>query len=350
MNKQSILLFLAATLVFVGCNDAGNDPEPPQISSVYITNEGNFSDANGSVTSFDPQTESTIQQVFQNANGRPLAGIIQSTSIIDDRMYIVLNSADKIEVVDAESFTSTGTIELSNTPVSIVQAADNQAYVSNLYANNVSVIDLESLEETGTTIPVGMNPQAMVRVGSRVFVANNGFGNDNTVSVIDVESESVTNTITVGNGPADLVVDQSDRIWVVCNGLIAYDEDFNRDPENDIPGSIYLIDGTTATIAGQIETGGHPTGLALNEQTGRGFLLNDGVQIVNMNSLQIEAEPFSERHFNAIANSANEDLIYVGQSKGFTQPGQAIRYDLNGVAVDSFTVGIAPRGFNFLRN
>lgn len=344
-KNQAVLYLLIATFLSVGCSDRANEPEPPQVSSLYITNEGNFSDANGSVTSFDPQTKNTTQQVFENTNGRPLAGIIQSTTIIGDRLYIVLNNSDKIEVVDAASFTSVGTIALSNTPAAIVAAGENKAYVSNLYANTLSIIDLENFEETGTTIPVGMNPQAMVKVGERVYVANNGFGNDNTVSVIDIPSAAVEKTLTVGHGPTELILDQSNRVWVVCNGLIAYDENFNRDPENDIPGSIYLINGESATIAGDIQSGGHPTDLALNEQAGRGFLLNNGIHIVNLNSLQIATDPFSERSFNTIAYSTNEELVYVGQSKGYTQPGQMIRYDLEGTAVDSFSVGIAPNGF-----
>jgi len=349
MIKQSILILLATTLIFTACSDSGNEPEPPQVSSVYVINEGNFGDSNGSVTSFNPETGNTIQQVFENVNNRPLAGIIQSATTIDNRLYIVLNNADKIEVVDSETFTSTGTIALSLTPVSIVQAGNSRAYVSNLFDNSVSVIDLEILEETGETIPVGSNPQAMVRVQDLVYVANNGFGNDSTLSVINTASDVVEETITVGNGPVDMEVNQSNQIWVVCNGLIAFDEDFNRQPENDIPGSVFIINGEEATIAGNIDSGGHPGGLALNEQSGHGYLLNNGIQILNMNSMQMEDSPFNDRSFSAIAYSSDEELIYVGQNNGFTQPGQALRFDLNGAAVDSFAAGIAPNGFNFLK-
>lgn len=350
MKRFLILFLLAATTILHACSDARNEPEPLQPSTVYVTNEGNFSDANGSITTFDPQEKTSVQQAFQNANGRPLAGIIQSTTVIDGQMYIVLNNADKIEVVDAVSFTSVGTITLSKTPVALVKVGDDRAYVSNLYDNSVAVIDLENLEETAVTIPVGMNPQAMVRVNNRVYVSNNGFGNENTISVINVELNAVESTLTVGNGPGDLIVDEANRIWVVCNGLIAYDDNFNRDPENDIAGSVYVLDGENGTVLSSIATGGHPGGLALNEQARRGYLLNGGVQIINMNSMEIAAELFVDRTFNAIAYSVDEELIYMGQSRGFAQKGQAIRYDLNGVAIDSFSVGIAPAEFKFVEN
>jgi len=351
MKQQSILLVIFTLLIFSSCDDNGaNIPDPPEVSSVLVTNAGNFFDSNGSITTFDPETQNTIQQAFENANGRPLAGIIQSASIIDDQFYIVLNNADKIEVVEPETFTSVGTIETSRTPVSIVSDGNGQGYVSNLFDNSVSLIDLENMEETGATIAVGASPQAMVRVDNRIFVANNGFGNDNTLSVINTQSQTVETTITVGNGPAEMNVDQSNQIWVVCNGLIAFDEDFNRTPEDDIPGNVSVVDGATANVISNIDTGGHPNGMALNEQTGRGYLLNNGVQTINLNTREIEGEVFIDRFFNAIAYSADNELIYVGQSNGFLQPGQAIRYNLNGTAVDSFAVGIAPNGFRFLQN
>lgn len=351
MKNQSLLFILCTFLLFTACSDDnGNSPEPAPLSAVFVTNEGNFSDSNGSITSFDPETGNTIQQAFENANGRPLAGIIQSATIINERLFIVLNNADKIEVVDPASFTSVGTIGTSQTPVAIVSDGNGQAYVSNLFANSVSIINLETLEETGQTISVGANPQAMVRVDNRIYVANNGFGNDSTLSVINTQTGSVENTLVVGNGPTEMVVDSQNRVWVVCNGLIAFDEDFNRTPEDDVPGNVTVIDGGQAEVSTRIETGGNPNGLALNEQTGRGYLLNEGVQIINLNTVQLQGDSFTSRSFNAIAYSPDEQLIYVAQSQGFTQPGQALRYNLQGTAIDSFSVGIAPNGFRFLQN
>lgn len=339
------LLFLIVGIT--GCSDTGNDPEPPALASVYVTNEGNFSDSNGSVTSFDPATDQTVARLFETTNGRPLAGIIQSMTRIGDRLYIVLNNADKIEVVDARTFASVGTIELSNTPSAIAPADEGRAYVSNLYAGTLSVIDLENLQEAGPTIPVGMNPQQMVRVGDRVYVANNGFGNDNTLSVVDISSGTVESTLTVGSGPAAMKVDQSGHIWVVCSGLIAYDEDFNRDPANDIPGSLYIVDGEEAEVAGSIATGGHPADIALNEQRGEAYLLNGGIQMVNMNSMQLSGSSLSERSFSAVAWSPEQQLIYTAVSRGYTQAGKAVLFTSDGTPADSFEVGIAPNGFYF---
>ncbi len=55
-----------------------------------------------------------------------------------------------------------------------------------------------------------------------------------------------------------------------------------------------------------------------------------------------------DRAFNAIGYFGPEERIYVGQSNGYSQSGQALLYDLEGVAVDSFSVGIAPNGFYFV--
>ncbi len=351
MQKQLLLYLLILFIGLAGCNDNPSDSgEDLSLASVYVTNEGNFSDANGSLTSYNPLDGSVIQQTFKNVNGRSLAGTIQSAAIIDEYLFIVLNSTNKIEVVDARSFTSVATIEMETTPVGIAPAGADKAYVTNLYSHNVSVINLESFEVSGTTIDVGTNPQDIITMGSHAYVANNGFGNDNTITVINTGNDSVIKTLTVGFGPTDLASDSEDRIWVVCNGRIAYDEDFNRDPENDIPGSVYIIDGNNAKVISSINVDGHPRDIAIDDKRNRAYLINDGVEIINTTVMSLEDSKLTSRDFNAVGYSPEEEMIYLAQSKGYTQPGQVIRFNLQGAAVDSFAAGIGPNGFYFVEN
>lgn len=351
MEKQSILLFLAVMLIFAGCSDSGNDPEPPQVSSVYVMNEGNFSSANGSITSYDPLTSAAMQTVFEDENGRPFAGTIQSAKVNDDRLYIVSNMADKIEIVDFETLSSLGTIEYSKTPTDIAFVGDGQAYVTNLYDKSVTVVDLENMEETDQTIPVGSNPYFAHAANGKVFVSNNGFGSSNTVSVIDVALGTVENTITVGAGPSQIAEDPAGQLWVVCEGSAAYDDEGNRDPENDVPGGIFIIDPETQSVVSSLENSGRPTHITFDERNSRAYAIYAGGNVVqiNINTQEIIDEDFIPRTFSAIGYSAGDELLYLGQG-GFTQKGQAIRYNLDGVAVDSFTVGITPAEFEFVDN
>lgn len=78
------------------------------------------------------------------------------------------------------------------------------AYVSNFGSDSVSVIDLATGTVTNT-IGVGTNPDqvAFSPDGSIAYVVN--FGGDN-VSVIDVATETVTNTIGVGTSPTGVAL------------------------------------------------------------------------------------------------------------------------------------------------
>ncbi|MEL7834905.1 YncE family protein [Fodinibius sp. Rm-B-1B1-1] len=356
MFKRYLLYLFAITIFTVSCGDDNStspEPDPLETTSVYVTNEGNFSDGNGSVTSYDPADKSSLKNAFEDANNRPLAGIIQSAHVDGDRMYLVINSANKIEVVDKESMESLGTIEMSVSPTAIEVIDDETAFATTLDyqadIDSISVLDLSSMEETGQRIGVGNSPRDIVRVGDQIYVTNNGSGYGNTISIIDAESNSVEQTIEVGTGPSQMVVDNEDRIWIVCNGRVSYDES-----TEDVPGSIYLLDGQTGQILNFIESddivasSGYKYRLALNIEDARGYLLNNGISMIDMNDVTLSDDKLIDRAFNAIGYLGPEQRIYVGQSNGYSQPGQALLYDLEGAAVDSFAAGIAPNGFHFV--
>ncbi len=72
----------------------------------------------------------------------------------------------------------------------------------------------------------------MLLVNNKVYVANaGGWGSDNTIDVIDISSDAVTSTITVGDNPNSLVIDASGSIWVTSGGATAYNEDWSINEE-----------------------------------------------------------------------------------------------------------------------
>jgi len=350
MKYRLIFSLLLFGIVASSCVDEGNNPDPLELSSVIVTNEGNFSDSDGSLTSYDPASGATLEKAFEHANGRPLAGIIQSAKIAGEYIYIVLNATDKIEVAEIKSLESVATIELSKTPADFALINDQTGYVSNLYEGTVTVVDLENYSATDQTIQVGSQPRSIVRLNNRAYVANNGSGNGNTISVINTSDHTVDHTLEVGPGPDAMAIDANGRLWVVCSGLTAFDDNWERDPANDKPGSVYLVDGASATVIDSVATGGHPAGIALNNDNGKAYLLDEGISVIDMNTLDIAEEPFTSRPFNAIGYFPAQQRLYAGQSRGYGQNGQALIYDLQGVPVDSFNVGIAPNGFLFMAN
>jgi YVTN family beta-propeller protein len=77
--------------------------------------------------------------------------------------------------------------------------------VANLGDNTVSVIDVASDTVVGAPITVGIGPLglAITSDGARVYVTN---ANTTTVSVVDVATKAVVGTITVGSSPEGIAV------------------------------------------------------------------------------------------------------------------------------------------------
>jgi YVTN family beta-propeller protein len=341
------LLIASAMLLFLTTACKKNDSDSgTTLKGVFVLNEGNFGQANASITSYNPETGEVSQNRYENENGSPIGDVLYSATEIGDRLYLVVNNSSKIEVVDKETLTKIATIRIANeaSPRELVQVSETKAYVTNLFGNSVSVINLETNEED-STIAVGSNPEGIAIVGERAYVANSGFGNGNTISVIDSNTDEVINTVTVGDNPIIIKKQDNDQLWVVCAGAYG---DFN-DPNDDTPGTIYVLSGVTGEVIANFEVGGHPGDLLINDITDTAYLLNGGVMSINMNTFEISDSVFINRNFYSLGFSTTDEtqFIWGADAKNFAQAGLAIQYDLNGVKIDSFPTGIIPGAFYF---
>lgn len=99
-------------------------------------------------------------------------------------------------------------------------AATGRAYVSTSATDTVSVVDLAT-NTVVKVIPVGDGPTGVdvSPNGTRAYVVNQSAG---TMSVIDTASDTVVATVTVGDNPrAVSVTPDGTRAWVVRNGGIS---------------------------------------------------------------------------------------------------------------------------------
>lgn len=85
-----------------------------------------------------------------------------------------------------------------------VSPVKTYAYITTSGDNTVSVIDTET-NTVIVTVPVGQEPWGVAAAsdGKKVYVTNRG---SNTVSVIDTATNTVTATIPVGGGPMGVAV------------------------------------------------------------------------------------------------------------------------------------------------
>lgn len=110
-------------------------------------------------------------------------------------------------------------------------------YVANDVSSTISVFDVESNTVVGT-IQVGNAPQALTIAENRLYVPNYG---DNTVTVIDVHTNRVIDTIQVGMGPYYIGVYRG-LVYVVNFGTIGND------------GSLTVIDAASNQVKTTIQS------------------------------------------------------------------------------------------------
>jgi YVTN family beta-propeller protein len=345
---KKILYFLFASVIFVSC---GKD-EPVEVPGLYdkgvfVVNEGPFGSGTGTLTFLGDNNEVT-QKVYEKANNNLLIGnVAQSMIYHNDRYYIVVNNANKVIVTDKD-LKAIGEITGITGPRYIVAKGD-KAYISEWgsnYSNGaVAVVDLNTLKVT-KTIPTGNGPEYLLIDGNQLYVPNGGaydattFANlpDSTVSVIDLNSESVAKTIPVKYNPNSIAKYQDG--YLVSSAEKEY---------LDGNGKIYFIHGSEYSA---VETSGTTAG-----SYGKIRRIDDtkAVVIANFSEANIISYNTSTRTITssslgtayATDFDSKRNRIYVADAKDFSSTGEVKTFTVDGKVDKSFETGIIPTNFCF---
>ena len=172
---------------------------------IYVANQGNFSDGDGSVTQlpFFYESGGAPTQLFEGQLGT----ILQSATLIDDRLYLVGNSANKIDVVDARTNARIGEITGGFSGPRYLEdigLRPGKAYVTNqVYGGTSFVLPVDlAARTTGAPIPVDGLPETLAVVGDSVYVALGTFGpgggGRDSLAVLDARLDRLTGYIDIG--------------------------------------------------------------------------------------------------------------------------------------------------------
>src|SRR5690606_30045049 len=215
-------LFLSAGIFFTGCSKEEDKTNGDLTfnAGALVTNEGQFQKGNGGVSFISQQNNEVTRDVFMTVNNRPLGDVVQSLTEHDGKIYVVVNNSEKIEIADARTFKEAGVINGLQLPRYAV-ASEDKLYVTEWVnyglSGRVAVIDLDS-NTVSKTITVGQLPEKVLLLNKKLHVLNNG---QNTISVINTTTDAVETTIQVGDSPNGIVT-TSDGIWVLCGGKKVY--------------------------------------------------------------------------------------------------------------------------------
>jgi YVTN family beta-propeller protein len=353
LRLGSMVLVLA--LGFILLQGCGRESEPDPLElKVLVVNEGNFGSANGEITSFDPVTLSATQGIFASSNSRPLAAGIQSVLLTGTAGFIFCNNADKIEIVNPETFTALrAPIEVPRLVTPRYGAiANNKLYVTcwgpydenfNLPDSRVLVFDLVNYDLLADiSVPAG--PEGIFPFGGKVFVANSF---TDTITVLNSLNNTIDAKIPVGKrGPTLFSLDNQNRLWTSVSG------GFGGVPE------FTLLNPNTNQIVRRINLEGTNANGKFVMNVIRSavyFLGSEGfpskttfLYTLATDATEKPSEPLvTGTNFYGIGISPFDNTIYVGDSNAFQGEGTVRIFSQEGEELLNFPSGVGPNSFIF---
>lgn len=349
-----LMLALAAGLFFTACKKESEDEEPTPdpvdygyAVGILISNEGAFGQGNGSISYFDTDKNTVTNNLFKTVNSLPLGDVVQSVYRGETYTYACVNASNKIEVIDSKTFESIATIE--NIPQPRYAVENNGKLYVSCWGNGgqVKIIDIETNSITDSII-VGSGPEGVLITNNTLYVANSGgFGADSTISVIDLNDNSSTVITLDAYNPAALVLDAGGNLWALAKGNILYDASWN--PIGHNPSKLFSINTTSNSVGKTIDlfSDKHPTKLDISKNkerlyygSGYGF---DGIYKINIHATSAESNAHIDgSYYGFLINKYTDEIFAL--TGPFGANGLLIRYTSEGEKIDENEVGIFPNG------
>lgn len=360
--KTFFALFISSGFL-VACDPTETEPTQPYDSGVIVLNSGNFFDNNGSLSLISRTGQSANYDIFQKENLRSLAGGLSGYAEVFNKGIILVDNStagkDLIEIVNARTFKSEASIpstEIEN-PRSVIEVSETKAYVtawdatgdfSNFYVKPgyIAVLDLNT-NKIIKRIAVQNGAETLFKVGNEVYVGNTGSGKS-VLSVIDIATDALKQTIEVGKNPQIIGLDANSKLWVYAAGelktintgskMIESTLKINSSNSSKSPSS-FVFSSDKKTI---YYTFSFYDPADNYKQKGETYSFN-------ISTKEIETKtPFINRLFGGgLGVDPQTGNLYAGLVPSLKQSGYVFRYKSDGVLIDSVKAEISPSKFFF---
>jgi hypothetical protein len=341
MQFIKYILLISSLAFFFSCKKEQEETiESPAIlkNGMLVLNEGLFQLNNSSLTWVDFGAGTSNDQFFTQKSGRLLGDTGNEMLRYGNKIYVVVNVSSTIEVLDAITGNSITQISMQTNgnakqPRSI-RFYGSKAFIS-CFDGFVDVMDTATFQ-IEARIPVGLNPDQMTISGQYLFVSNSGGLNaplmDSTVSVIDLNAKSELIKIVVGKNPGSIVTDHQGDVYVVSRGNYS-----------TIPSRMKKIDQNNFIV---LES--------YNFDASKIAPMNNRLLILNSNKLMLFNADTDELINNNFINNptistlsnmyfrSSSQHIYLFDSKGYTNTGNILKYNVNGDFLSQYHVGLNP--------
>lgn len=344
--------------------DPESDPDPDKeevldVKGFFLLNEGNMGNNKCTLDYFDYKTGVYTKNIYAERNPgvvKELGDVGNDIQIYQDRLYCVINCSNFVEVMDVATAKHIDVVSIPN--CRYITFKDNYAYVSS-YAGPVQVdpnarlgyvakVDLKTLEVVDECA-VGYQPDELVVVGDKLYVANSGGyrvpNYDNTVSVIDLKTFTEVKKIEVAINLHRLELDKYGFLWISSRG------DYY-----DVHSKTYVLDTKTDKIVNTLNLANSNMWLDVDllyvyssewswydESMGNTYALVDtkSQTIVDENFIKDGTEKNIIIPYGIAVNPKTEE-IFATDAKDYVTPGKLHCYSSDGVLKWSVTTGDIP--------
>ncbi len=203
---------------------------------VFILCEGLWLQNNAEVSAYSSNSKLCIDDYYYRQNGQYLGDTGQDILYHKGYLYVSVSGSSYVAKLDLQGR------EVARCAISAEEgqprylAAEGDYIYVTLYSGRIAKMKASDLSVEAYA-PVGKNPEDVVVYKDMLLVANSGWGNDSTLTVIDIETFTPQKAIIVEQNPQQLVV-SGDSVY-----LVAYGKDYNKTIQ-----SVDVVRGTARTI------------------------------------------------------------------------------------------------------
>lgn len=353
--KHTAVILILSQLLFLSCRDLPVETIFAPVGEkqgVFISCEGNFMYGNSSLSFYDKVNRQVYNQVFFARNGAPLGDVAQSLAFWANSLFVVVNNSGKVVVINPVTLEFKGVITGLVSPRYIQFINDKKAYVSDLYARRITVFNPSTLEKAGyisvTDGKAGSSKhptETFARVENLVFVTCWSY--DNLVLVIDTDSDTLVDSISVPAQPKKIVVDCKGKIWVLTGGSYQGAQGGYENP------GLVRIDPDTKTVEQIMRWDSHadkPGDMKLNPAKDTLLIIAGDLYKMPVTDRRLPASPAihaENRLFFSLGVDPENGDIYLTDAIDYSQNAVIYRYTSSGIPIDTFRVGINPGDFLF---
>ena len=344
-----IYTLLFAVLLILGMQSCDKAPQVPPIvilpdslhEGIYVLNEGNFQSGNATLDFIDVYNNFYYSDVYKQANKKSLGDVLQSLSVINDKLYLVVNNSGKIEVIDKSNFKSISTISGLRSPRYIKAVSSNKAYISDLYDNAITVLDLLN-NTVFKKISIPAWTENMILSGNNMLVT---CPNSNYLFSIDIFTDQIKDSIQLSYGTHSIMQENDSTFWVLCDG--------NQTKKiNAALHKIYFSNNEfrlSKTYA--FEADEKPSKLVLNKNKSALYWLKKDIYKMSVTDSILPKNPLvnaNGKNFYGLSFDKKYDELYVSDVLDYVQKSNCYRYNAStGQLKGLFNSGIITGDFYF---